>query len=79
MEHPLIGNLDNLTIEQLSEKSSDLQKKLGIAQRSGNNQLCHQLRMALESYQVKYQEKLRAQYSQQLSDAKVDTSKIDIQ
>lgn len=59
MEHPLIPNLDNLTAEQLSDKISELHKKLGIAYRTGNAQLCNQIRMAIESYQVKYQEKLR--------------------
>lgn len=59
MEHPLIPNLDNLTAEQLSEKISELNKKLSIAYRSGNSHLCNQLRMAIESYQNKYQERIR--------------------
>ena len=59
MEHPLISNLDSLTPEQLSDKISELNKKLGIAYRTGNAYLCDQLRMAIESYQTKYQEKLR--------------------
>jgi hypothetical protein len=59
MEHPLISNLDDLSLEQLSEKISELNKKLGIAYRTGNAYLCDQLRMAIESYQTKYQEKLR--------------------
>jgi len=32
---------------------------LSIAYRMGNNDLCNQLRMAIESYQTKYQEKIR--------------------
>ena len=59
MEHPLISNLDSLSTEQLGEKISELNKKLGIAARTGNGYLCDQLRMAIESYQTKYQEKLR--------------------
>jgi hypothetical protein len=59
MEHPLVDNLDNLSLEQLQEKISDLTKKLGIAARSGNGHLCNQVRMALESYQNKYNEKSR--------------------
>jgi len=59
MEHPLIANLDDLTAEQLQEKISELTRKLSIAYRTGNAQLCNQLRMALESYQNKYQERLR--------------------
>ena len=59
MEHPLIGNVDDLTTEQLQEKISELTKKLGIALRTGNGQLCNQLRMALETFNNKYQERLR--------------------
>lgn len=59
MEHPLIGDLNNLSIDDLSARISDLNKKLSIAMRSGNAYLCNQLRMAIESHQVKYQEKLQ--------------------
>ncbi len=79
MEHPLIDSLDALTVEELGTKVSELQKKLGIAQRNGNAHLCNQIRMAIESYQNKYNEKLQASYKKDLADAKVDTSKIDIQ
>lgn len=59
MEHPLISNLNDLTAEQLLDQITELNKKLSIAMRGGNHYLCNQLRMALESYQNKYQEKLR--------------------
>lgn len=59
MEHPLIANLDDLTAEQLQEKISELTKKLSIGLRTGNGYLCDQIRMALESYQNKYNERLR--------------------
>jgi hypothetical protein len=59
MEHPLIANLDSLSEEELSTKITELNKKLGIAMRTGNAYLCNQLRMAIESYQAKYTEKLR--------------------
>jgi hypothetical protein len=59
MEHPLISNLDALTADQLQEKISELNKKLGIAYRTGNSHLCEQIRMAIESYQTKYQDKIR--------------------
>lgn len=59
MEHPLISNLDSLSVEELTEKISELNKKLGIAYRTGNGHLCNQLRMAIESYQTKYLEKTR--------------------
>ena len=59
MEHPLIGNLDEFTAEQLLDKITELNRKLTIAMRMGNAYLCNQLRMAIESHQVKYQEKIR--------------------
>lgn len=59
MEHPLIPNLDSLTEQELLDKITELNKKLGIAYRTGNAYLCNQLRMAIESYQTKYQERLR--------------------
>ena len=59
MEHPLIANLDDLSTEELLNKVTELNKKLGIAMRTGNHYLCNQLRMAIESYQNKYNEKIR--------------------
>jgi hypothetical protein len=59
MEHPLIASLDSLTADQLLEKINELNKKLGIAYRTGNSDLCNQIRMAIESYQTKYQDKTR--------------------
>jgi hypothetical protein len=59
MEHPLIGNIDHLTEDQLSEKINELNRKLNIAVRSGNGHMCNQLRMAIESFQSKYQQKLQ--------------------
>lgn len=59
MEHPLIPNLDNLSAEELLDKITELNQKLSIALRGGNAYLCNQLRMAIESYQTKYNEKLR--------------------
>lgn len=79
MEHPLVGNLDDLSVDQLTTQISDLSRKLGIASRTGNAHLCNQIRMALESYQNKYQEKLQAEYAKKLSDAKIDSTKINIQ
>jgi hypothetical protein len=59
MEHPLISSLEDLSSEELLEKITELNKKLRIATNSGNHYLCNQLRMAIESYQNKYNEKLR--------------------
>jgi len=68
MEHPLVQNLDDLTAEELLDKITELNKKLSIALRGGNNYLCNQLRMAIESYQNKYNEKLRGGPSTSFND-----------
>ena len=59
MEHPLIGSLEEFTAEQLLDKITELNRKLGIAYSMGNADLCNQIRMAIESHQAKYQEKIR--------------------
>jgi hypothetical protein len=79
MDHPLISNIDHMSTDELGAKINDLNRKLGIAINSGNGHLCSQLRMAIETFQTKYQEKLMAEYNKQLTDAKIDTKKIDIQ
>lgn len=76
MEHPLISDLDDLTVEQLQDKIAELTKKIGIAHRLGNAQLRHQVQMALDTYQNKYRERIMKQDSK---DSGVDfASKIDI-
>jgi hypothetical protein len=75
MEHPLIGDLGELTVEELSARISDLNKKLSIAARTGNGHMCDQIRMAIESYNTKYQQKLQDSYKQ--SNANFD-DKINI-
>ncbi len=77
MEHPLIGNLDTLTVEDLSKKITDLNNKLNIAARTGNGHLCNQIRMAVESYQNKYQDKVQETYRKQIEDSNFN-SKIEI-
>jgi hypothetical protein len=77
MEHPLIGNLDQLTADELSGKVNELSNKLNIAMRSGNAHLCNQLRMAIESYRNKYQEVVQQTYKKQIGDANFD-DKINI-
>jgi hypothetical protein len=77
MEHPLIGNIDELTLDDLTNKVSELNNKLNIVSRTGNAHLCNQIRMALETYQNKYQERLRASYKNEGGDSDF-TNKINI-
>ena len=78
MEHPLIGPLDELTLEELGNRINELGKKLGIAARTGNGHLCNQLRMAMENYQNMYQQKLQDSYNKAQGDSNFD-DKINIQ
>lgn len=77
MEHPLIGSLDELTVDELSSKVNELSNKLSIATRSGNGHLCNQIRMALASYHNKYQEKIQETYKKQSGSINFD-KKINI-
>ena len=76
MEHPLIGDLSDLTIDELSTRISDLNRKLTMAMKTGNGHLCDQIRMAIESHNTKYQQKLQESYKK--SDTNFD-DKIKIQ
>lgn len=74
MDHPLIGNIDDLSTDDLSTKVTELNKKLSIAYRLGNHDLCNQIRMALETYQNKYQEKLKNSQTGTGYDGMIDIS-----
>ena len=78
MEHPLIGPLDEQTLEQLSTRINELSKKLSIAARTGNGRLCDQIRMAMENYQNMYQTRLQESYKKAQGDSNFD-DKINIQ
>lgn len=58
MEHPLIGDLSELKIEELQHKISELNKRISFAYRTGNGALIHQLNMVLNAYNQEYQNKL---------------------
>jgi hypothetical protein len=64
MEHPLISNIDELTLDELIEKINELNSKLTIGMRSGNSHLCNQIRMAIESYTNKLREKQAKAYEE---------------
>lgn len=68
MEHPLIGDVSKLSIDDLGARVTDLSRKLAIAQRGGNAHLCNQIRMALETFTQAYQKKLK-ESQEQSSDA----------
>jgi hypothetical protein len=78
MEHPFINDLEDLSIDALSAKITELQRKLRIATSFGNGHLCDQIRMALDSYQTKYQQKLDELLKKDQKAVDAYNSKIDI-
>jgi hypothetical protein len=77
MEHPLINNIDDLTLEELNSKISDLTKKMNWARRH-NHHLASQISMALETYQNKYHEKQRKLWDQNNQRGNDYSDRIDI-
>ena len=77
MEHPLINNIEDLTLEELNTKISDLNRKLNWARRH-NQHLASQISMALETYQNKYQEKQRKLWDQANQRGPDYSDRIDI-
>lgn len=78
MEHPLISNLDDLTLDQLQEKISELTKKVGMAHRMGNAHLRGQVQLALDTYRAKFQEKQQSLLDQQKKTGPDWSDRIDI-
>ncbi len=79
MEHPFIHDADQLSLEDLSKKLSELYKKFAIAQRTGNAHLCGQIQMAIETYKNQHQAKMAELYTPRPGQPGPDfDSKIDI-
>jgi hypothetical protein len=74
MEHPLIRDLDNLSLEDIQTKISELSGKLNFASRMGNVQLIHQLNMAIESYRTAYSKKISEMMGKVTSTVKIEKS-----
>ena len=62
MEHPLIGDISDLNLDQLTERITELTKKIQIARNTGNGMLVNQLEMALETFRNAYRTKTEAQW-----------------
>ncbi len=78
MEHPLISNIDHLTIDELQSKVTELTRKIGMAHRMGNAHLRGQIGMALETYQNKLREKQQELWDKQRGSGPDYSDKIDI-
>ena len=78
MEHPLINNIDDLSMEQLQERITELTRKVGMAHRINNAGLRHQVQMALETYQNKYRERQQAEWKKDDNQGTDFGDRIDI-
>lgn len=78
MEHPLIHDIDGLSVEELQTRISDLTKKLSWATRSNNGHLANQIRMALETFQNRYQQKMDEIYTKSTKGSQDYSDRIDI-
>ena len=78
MEHPLIHDIDGLSVEELQSRISDLTKKLSWATRTGNGQLAGQIRMALETFQNKYRQRMDEIYAKSNQKGQDFSDRIDI-
>jgi len=57
--HPLSPDLTKLSLEELAEKRSELQKRMSFAYRTGNSDMIQQLTLMIDDYEQ--EEKARAQ------------------
>lgn len=78
MEHPLIQIDPNATVDELQSRISDLNKKLGFATRSGNRALADQIRLALNTFNNQYQQKMREIQDRQSRGNNDYSDRIDI-
>ena len=78
MEHPLINDIHDLTLEQLQERITELSRKLGQTHRMGNADLRRQVQMALETYQNRYHDQQQALLRQNRTDDPDFADRIDI-
>jgi hypothetical protein len=74
MDHPFVGDLSHMSIDELIAKISSLSKSLAFTSRSGNYGMANQIQMALNSYRSE----LNRQQAKLLEDDGAITGTIDI-
>ncbi len=78
MEHPLITDANQLSIDELQTRITDLSRKLGMAHRMQNAGLRHQIQMALETYQAQMQKKQKELWEKTNGNSSDYSDRIDI-
>ena len=78
MQHPLVENIDNLSLEEVMSKLNSLREKQRFVSRTGNADLMRQLLMVIESYEGRYQKLMAESMDQARGNLGDITKKIDI-
>lgn len=79
MGHPLTPDLTKLTIDELTNKISDLQKRLTYAFRIGQSDMVGQLQLLMQDYQEEMNNRNRKQLEEMEKNSKNFKNIIDIQ
>ena len=62
MEHPFISDLSKLSMDDLQEKISELNKRLAFVARMNNTSMYGQLLMVIDSYNNEYNKRMNEMY-----------------
>jgi hypothetical protein len=62
MEHPFISDLSTLSMDDLQEKISELNKRLAFVARMNNTSMYGQLLMVIDSYNSEYNKRMNEMY-----------------
>ena len=62
MEHPFISDLSTLSMDDLQEKISELNKRLAFVARMNNTSMYGQLLMVIDSYNAEYNKRMNEMY-----------------
>lgn len=74
MQHPFINDLSDKTLEDLSKTLSDLNTKLNFAYRMQNGALINQIRMAIDSYNTEYKNRMDEMYKKNNIEKQINIS-----
>lgn len=72
IEHPFVGDLSHNNPEKLQEIITDLNTKITYAYRTGNQELIHQLSMAIESHRLEYQRQMDKIFANQNFESQIN-------
>jgi hypothetical protein len=62
MEHPFISDLSKLSMDDLQEKISELNKRLNFVAKMNNTAMYGQLLMVIDSYNTEYNKRMNEMY-----------------